>query len=199
MTFLNFGVAALPPLQWCNVTPVGIMHYRPKCDNFHYYWNKPVTTIHNLIFGELWADHVSKVLIHFGIYSQCVLTSLASPDCFHLHLYSACVGEKGSGCTRLCTHIMYSQYVLTVCTHIMYSQYVLKVCTHSMYSQYVLAVCTRSMYSHYVLTVCTHSMYSQYVLTLCTHSMYSQYVCTHSMYSQYVCTHSMYVCVYVRR
>jgi hypothetical protein len=67
--------------QWCNVTPVGIMHYRPKCDNFHYYWNKPVTTIHNLIFGELWADHEGDVFVRChetGDYAKVVFSSYSS-------------------------------------------------------------------------------------------------------------------------
>ena len=46
--------------QWIKVVPVGLVHFRTKDDGFHYSWNKPHTTVHNLIIGSLWADHVSS-------------------------------------------------------------------------------------------------------------------------------------------
>ena len=39
--------------------PTGLMHFKVKSTQHHYSWNKPHTVIHNLIFGSLWADHVS--------------------------------------------------------------------------------------------------------------------------------------------
>lgn len=50
--------------QWIKVVPVGLVHFRTKEDGFHYSWNKPHTTIHNLILGSLWADHEGDVVIN---------------------------------------------------------------------------------------------------------------------------------------
>ena len=50
----------LPPPQWLRVQPEGVVHFRTKADGYHYSWKKPHTTVHNLILGSLWADHVSS-------------------------------------------------------------------------------------------------------------------------------------------
>ena len=42
--------------------PTGLMHFKVKSTQHHYSWNKPHTVIHNLIFGSLWADHVSVTM-----------------------------------------------------------------------------------------------------------------------------------------
>ncbi len=46
-------------LQWVRIQPTGLVHFQTKDDGYHYSWNKPYTTVHNLIIGALWADHVS--------------------------------------------------------------------------------------------------------------------------------------------
>ena len=45
--------------QWARVQPTGLVHFMTKKDGHHFTWNKPHTTIHNIILGSLWADHVS--------------------------------------------------------------------------------------------------------------------------------------------
>ena len=45
--------------QWVKVLPTGLVHFMTKDDGYHYSWNKPHTTVHNVLFGTLWADHVS--------------------------------------------------------------------------------------------------------------------------------------------
>ena len=47
-------------LQWVRIQPTGLVHFKTKDDGYHYSWNKPHTTVHNLIIGSLWADHVSQ-------------------------------------------------------------------------------------------------------------------------------------------
>ena len=49
--------------QWIKVQPTGLVHFKTKDDGYHYSWNKPHTTVHNLILGSLWADHVSQLVL----------------------------------------------------------------------------------------------------------------------------------------
>ena len=53
-----------PPLpQWVRIQPTGLVHFKTKLDGYHYSWNKPHTTVHNLIIGQLWADHEGVVTV----------------------------------------------------------------------------------------------------------------------------------------
>ena len=61
--------SSLPPLslsslQWVKIQPTGLVHYKTKQNGHHYSWNKPHTTVHNLIFGQLWADHEGDVVVN---------------------------------------------------------------------------------------------------------------------------------------
>lgn len=67
--------------QWVKILPTGLVHFMTKEDGFHYSWNKPHTTVHNVLFGTLWADHDGdvevkchstgdKAVIHFTPYSK---------------------------------------------------------------------------------------------------------------------------------
>lgn len=49
--------------QWVRIQPTGLVHFRTKENGYHYSWNKPYTTIHNLIIGNLWADHEGDVTV----------------------------------------------------------------------------------------------------------------------------------------
>ena len=49
--------------QWVKVLPTGLVHFMTRKDGYHYTWNKPHTTIHNIILGSLWADHVSRAVV----------------------------------------------------------------------------------------------------------------------------------------
>jgi hypothetical protein len=67
--------------QWVKVLPTGLVHFMTKDDGYHYSWNKPHSTIHNVLFGTLWADHEGdvvvtchttgeKAVVHFVPYSK---------------------------------------------------------------------------------------------------------------------------------
>ena len=56
---LEMTAPSLPPSQWVKIVPTGYVHFITKEDGFHYSWNKPHSTVHNVLFGTLWADHVS--------------------------------------------------------------------------------------------------------------------------------------------
>jgi hypothetical protein len=49
--------------QWARIQPTGLLHFKTKSDGFHYTFNKPHTTIHNIILGQLWADHEGDVIV----------------------------------------------------------------------------------------------------------------------------------------
>lgn len=49
--------------QWVRIQPNGLVHFRSKVDGHHFSWNKPYTTVHNLILGSLWADHEGEVVV----------------------------------------------------------------------------------------------------------------------------------------
>ncbi|XP_019852777.1 PREDICTED: oxysterol-binding protein 1-like [Amphimedon queenslandica] len=49
--------------QWVRIQPTGLVHFKTKLDGYHYSWNKPHTTVHNLIIGQLWADHEGVVTV----------------------------------------------------------------------------------------------------------------------------------------
>lgn len=49
--------------QWVRIQPTGLVHFLTKDDGHHYSWNKPQTTIHNVLFGTLWADHEGDVVV----------------------------------------------------------------------------------------------------------------------------------------
>lgn len=49
--------------QWVRIQPNGLVHFKTKADGHHYSWNKPHTTVHNLIIGQYWADHEGEVTI----------------------------------------------------------------------------------------------------------------------------------------
>lgn len=47
--------------NYCRIIPLGLLHLRMKKDNYHYTWQKPENTIHNLIFGDYWVDHEGTI------------------------------------------------------------------------------------------------------------------------------------------
>eukprot|EP00731_Ephydatia_muelleri_P015304 Em0008g1024a len=49
--------------QWVRIQPMGLVHFMTKKDGHHFTWNKPHTTIHNIILGSLWADHEGDVKV----------------------------------------------------------------------------------------------------------------------------------------
>jgi len=63
------------------VTPTGSVHFKIRGSGEHFSWCKPVTTIHNIIMGNLWNDQEGsicimnhdtgeKALMHFSPYSK---------------------------------------------------------------------------------------------------------------------------------
>ena len=80
--------------------PAGLMHFKVKGTQHHYSWNKPHTIIHNLIFGSLWADHVSLLSVQWNILVVHVLSFVHLIVCTtrthtHTHTHShTCVYHR---------------------------------------------------------------------------------------------------------
>lgn len=57
------------PSQFLKVIPTGLCHVKFKTDGHHFTWQKPITTIHNILVGSIYVDQVS-LLVYFRVICQ---------------------------------------------------------------------------------------------------------------------------------
>ena len=96
-----------PLPKWVKVQPTGLVHFKTKSNDYHYSWNKPHTTVHNLIFGQLWADHEGDVVVTSHQTGDKAVVTWSSYSKVK-DRYRELIGKYSTcACTCTCIHVNY--------------------------------------------------------------------------------------------